>query len=54
MATLYNAHGQAVQVREGQGDVQLPVAHLPAASYRLVLRRRADGAWLAARGVVVK
>ena len=54
MATLYNAYGQAVQVREGQGGVQLPVAHLPAGSYRLVLRGWADGAWLAACGVLVR
>ena len=53
MATLYNAYGQAVQVREGQGGMQLPVAHLPAGSYRLVLRGWRDGAWLAACGVLV-
>jgi len=54
IATLYNAYGQAMQVREGQGGVQLPVAHLPAGSYRLVLRGWADGVWLAACGVIVR
>jgi hypothetical protein len=54
IATLYNAYGQAVQERAGQGDVQLPVAHLPAGLYRLVLRGSEDGAWLVACALIVR
>jgi len=34
--------------------VQLPVAHLPAGLYRLVLRDQGDRGWLVDCGVVVK
>ncbi|NBC07200.1 MAG: hypothetical protein GVY26_08405 [Bacteroidetes bacterium] len=53
-ATLYNAYGQAVRTQEGQGDLRIAAGRLPAGLYRLVLRRRGDGGWLGARGVVVK